>query len=381
MNHEEEKNKAIWRQHKEQEIIEELKTNKIFCDLLQTIYPTSRDGFTKDYARAKVRWIEWGPKMKEWIEREDLKWINNAGKCLEEILQKKLFDLQCLWRAEKIQLPEIRVTYDFIYWEKNILNCPFLEPISENELNIYMQYMQSSNFEFEEYSWESWQNYREIKEAYNTDGENRNFPEWYDFYNGRTGASSYLLLPDIRGDKEEFYLKLWRKEHFSKAKQEQEQQDIIKAVTNDTGIISSDTTDKRPYLNSHKKGWLTWFVNTFEDKQTQEVFKRFGGERSFSEYDDLLEEDFEILESAYCDVPIESWFDWKEAIHKAAQKFMVTKINEALPVAYQQYLLNHSLNIFSKKAVSDYDDSDKNWYSDMVLRGRELNNEPRDFNF
>ena len=57
-----------------------------------------------------------------------------AEKGLWEIQQKKLFIKQCLWRAEKIELPDIKISYDFQYWEQNIKNCPFLEPVTEGVL-------------------------------------------------------------------------------------------------------------------------------------------------------------------------------------------------------------------------------------------------------
>ena len=60
---------------------------------------------------------------------------------LKEILQKKLFDMQCLWRAEKIIIPEINVSSDFRYWEANIFNCPFIEPVTENEIEIILKHL------------------------------------------------------------------------------------------------------------------------------------------------------------------------------------------------------------------------------------------------
>ena len=82
---------------------------------------------------------------------------------------------------------------------------------------------------------------------------------------------------------------------------------------------------------------MTWFVNTFEDKPTQEAFARYGGEIIFDDIDEYLEDDIELLSTADRIVPLQGWFDWREAIHKAADAYRREKIIEALPIAYQQY--------------------------------------------
>ena len=205
MNPTEEKEKAQWRKQKLLEIKAELKNNAWLKDYLLQTYPNARERFLDEYAGEKIRWLEYGEQQKEKLEDEDLQFYHTAFNKLEEIQQKKLFDVQCQWRAEKLVIPEIKISFDFGYWEKNILNCPFIEPITENEIDLYNQYMLSNNYENHIDWFLSWQNYEQIKLAYVSENENANFPEWYDFHNGRTGSSVFMLLPDIRGEKEEFY--------------------------------------------------------------------------------------------------------------------------------------------------------------------------------
>ena len=381
MNPEKEKEKALWRQQKHLEIKEELRQNEKLKKLLEPAYPDSRDKFIDDYAAKKVRWLEYGPNHKEWLEREDLKWVNDATGRLEEIQQKKLFDVQCLWRAEKIEIPELKLTEDFKYWEENVFNCPFTEPVTEQEVEYYIQYLQSLNFENEQGWFDRWQDYKEIKKAYNSEDANRNFPDWYDFHNGRTGLSAYLLLPDVRGEKEDFYIRLWNKEFHENIAREKKKKEE-EANLNKSEPAPQEVQDKRPGLSYHGKGWLTWFVTTYEDKETQEMFKKYGGERdSDSNDDEYLTNDLKLLSRADKPVPIEGWFDWKEAIHKAADRYRIEKIIDALPVAYEQYRMNVDLNIPFAEPESLKKIDYKNGYGKAVLRGRELNGEPGDFDF
>jgi len=376
MSTQEDKEKAEWRLKKHIELKAELQQNEKFQTFIQGMYPGSRDEFIDRYAAEKVRWLEWGPNFKEWLEKEDLHWTEDATDRLKEIQQKKLFDVQCLWRAEKLQLPEIKVTYDFYTWEGDIFNCPFINPVTPEEVDMYIQYLQSQNFENEQGFLDRWQDYEGIKEAYNEGNASRNFPDWYDFHNSRTGLSVYLLLPDVRGQKEEFYLSLWRAELHAKSEEARKKQKEKPS----SSPAAAGAPDTRPHLQDHKDGWLTWFVNTYEDKQTQEMFKRYGGEHPFEDNDEFLEADLELLAKADRIVPVTGWFDWKEAIHRAADSYRRDKIMEALPLAFEQYRMNVDLHIPFPKPDSKHIEMN-NWYAKAILRGRELNGEPLDFDF
>ena len=292
---------------------------------------------------------------------------------MQEIQQKKLFDIQCLWRAEKITIKEIKLTYDFHTWAQKIFSCPFIEPVSEAELDIYIQYLQSENFQHEKDFFCSWQDHRRIKDAYNNDNAMDNFPEWYDFHNGRTGLSIYLQFPDIRGEKEEYYLNLWRTEHHKNVKTEQK---IMKEIAAEFPLTQ---IGYKPHISYYQKGWLSWFVDTFEDEQTQEVFERYGGEFNFEDYDNTLDDDLDELANADRIVPMQGWFDWREAVHKAADKYRREKIIEAMPSAYQQYRFRVEANLGFEKDENYVDLNE--WYYNAILRGRELNGEKRDFDF
>ena len=364
-----ENEKAQWRLKAYDQYVQELLSNPEFHEYCKQFRnPDRAEDFAKDYAHDKVRWMEWGPKYKEWRERDDMEWVNDAFKRLGEIQQKKLFDQQCLWRAEKIELPGIEICYDFYVHENNILNCRLVDPIAEEEVDMYMQYLGSLNFEFEQGWFDRWQDYEAIKEAYLKDAATRNVPDWYEFYNGRTGKGIYLSLPDIRGEKEEFYRSLYRKEFRKKA------EEMKKQIENDPHA------EKRPYLNYHGKGFMAWFVKTFDNKETQEKYEAFGGEVNWEDYDEVLEKNLSLLERACMPLPVQGWFDWREAIQRTADNYRLRKIKEAMPAAFDQYKIQLGMGI-----PFDHDNAgaieSRNTLRDHILRGRELNGEPRDLNF
>jgi len=175
-------------------------------------HPSSVESFITSYLGIKYYAFKLEDYFNRKAEERRDRWINKAHEHLEIILQKKLFDLQCLWRAEQITLEGVEISYDFEEWSENIINCPFLETLTKEDIELYQSYLYQNDdyFGFDKYVA---QDYDQLKEEYTSSNDNQEciMPEWYEFHNSRTGNGSLLLLPDTRGEKEDFYMDLWRK--------------------------------------------------------------------------------------------------------------------------------------------------------------------------
>jgi hypothetical protein len=347
-----EKKKKQWRQ--------ELQHSEAVQNYLSGFNDVFANAFVDHYLEKKVHWCT-NPELNAAINEEtDLRWITAAFAHFEVILQKKLFDIQCLWRAEKIILKEVEITGDFDIWENNVFNCPFIEPVNEADIEMYTQYLQQNINEVKVDAYFEWQYYLEIKEAYNTDDAEIDFPGWYDFHNGRTGNGTLMLLPDIRGDKEQFYVDL----HF----------DIHRIAAK-----LAKTSDKRPGMDFTDDDLIKWFVNTFEDKNVQRAYNNYS--RLYK--DDDMREKLELMtdELLLADefVSIEAHYDWYEALENALNRYRCKKIAEAMPIALEQYQMNIEMGIsFSEKRKRDFP---RDAWMEQILNGRRLNGEPEDLNF
>ena len=245
----------------EQQLHNEIAANNSMQAYLKKFTQSQVDSFLNSYVVYKKMWLQYAGDYVADQEEDPIKWVSDAHDHLGNIQQKKLFDMQCLWRAEKIELPGIYISADFRVWEHNILNCPFLEPISREDIDLYAQYLLHEN---PETGWwwgaeENWQEHDEIIEAYNTDNENRNFPEWYDFYNGRRGTGVNMTLPDIRGEKEGIYEDIARKH---------QQEELEK----DPAYVKPAPYLPAKSLNYYDANHREWFIKTFETKQVQELY-------------------------------------------------------------------------------------------------------------
>ncbi|MGN6163810.1 MAG: hypothetical protein ACTHOF_04645 [Flavisolibacter sp.] len=367
-----------WRIQFQQKTIEQLKTNENIQQYFKQFNSNSVQQFIDSYSYQKARWHQQGEFYMQQKDNHDLKWIEAAWWHLEAIQQKKLFDIQCRWRAEEIQLPGIELCCDFGYWERNILNCPFVDPITKEEVQLYQDYLHEGDVELkEEVSFMFFfQHYESIKEGYESEGEEY-FPAWYDFYNERKGTAYLMKLPDIRGEKEDFYIRLARSTQPGKSEAIAQ---VVQAFKQPPTHHVQDKEGKF-FLTAHDDETLSAFVDAFEDKTTREYFKASKWFYNNSEErEEMIEAiDFFLLENE--PVAIEANSDWKQAIREAVRRYTIQKISECLEEAFAQYNLNLSMNISFPERKESFPLSAKESVKADILLGRKLNGEPEDLNF
>lgn len=351
-------------------IEKDLNTNPRYKEFFSRYNPESIKSFIKYYSERKAHVVRSGASFKEKEEKKILKYINLANELLWEIQQKKLFNLQCEWRAGQIELPGIETTAEFLYWEKYIRVCSFLPPISEDEYDLYAEYILSDDFDIDNETSTEWQNYDMIKYSYKNEEESLDIPAWYMFYDSRMGTSVLLTLPDERGDKEEFYLELVRNEAKVKNKQK------VKPAVN---------TDPRPSFNYYREEVLDEFIELFEDNTTKDYFRaaKSFDERSVKASIDVEHAYQTLLEAGNVEVVYAG--SWHETLIKTAHKYEKELIREAFDRAYRNYLNRLNMNIGFDPDVSEKDEKYVTEfvkdYKERLLRGRVLNNESGDFDF
>lgn len=344
-------------------IKKELKTDKAYEEFFKQYNADSVDAFIENYAAKKARYITYGEMLNKNSEQASIRRQDEAEERLWEIQRKKLFDLECQWRAETIKIPGVDITADFEYWEKNIANCPFLSQITEDEFELYIDYVASDDFfDFKiEYAW---MNYNDIKGRYNEHG---NLPPWYEYYDLRKGTGSFLILPDVRGDKEEYYLNIWR---------------TYKAAQFDAKIkpVKKDT---RPFLKSYDVKVMEEFIKKFEDLRMHEYFKMY--ESELYKCNDDVERAFVTLKDADEEIALPCNTNWKASLIQAARSYEKRKLIEALRSAYSKYKYRLEIGI-SPESLDQEDNIEwiKEWSDEVknkIINARVLNNEPADLNF
>jgi len=70
-----------------------------------------------------------------------MQYQEEVNESFDLILHKKLFNLQLQWRAELVEIPQIRICGDFLFWKKRIRDCPFIDAVTSTEVEIMKRFL------------------------------------------------------------------------------------------------------------------------------------------------------------------------------------------------------------------------------------------------
>ena len=358
-----------------QQTIKRLNTDPAIQEYFQQFRSHSIESFISAYATWKSIVLEYGDMYENIAERNYSEYFERAKICLREIQLKKLFHLRCEWGADLVKPEGILTSLDFFGWSADVLNCPLLSTISRDEFELYLQYAKSPHFEFNEYF--DWLGQESIRSGNNEEGD---FCPWFHYHNTHTNTGMYLQLPDIRREKESFYRKLWFNE-----------QEALCEKKYETGELKRPVIDQRPVLNNYNYDQLMDFMRRFEDADTIRAFQnheQYGGRLTLGKDDDseyLSERANDIMHalSFMKDVrlPVEASDDWRKALILAWDNFEKEQTIAHLTLAYDDYLfrIENKIKFPDDRAADNWSLAEN--VKNYILRGRELNGEPADFNF
>ena len=354
-----------------------LESDAVIQEYFKQFSPYSISHFIESYASLKSQYMEYGTQYSKLAEDQEMEYYEAAYEALKLIQYKKLFDLRCLWGANKIKVPEINGSWDFVPYSDDILNCKLIPPINLQEFELFQQYVASDSFVKENYI--SW-NELVTARAY----EDEEMPEispWYDYHNEHTDTGNYLLLADERGKKEGEYRMYGAKEHREEIERKYE-----------TGELKRVEPDERPRLSSYELDAVTDFVKRFENDDARKKFIGYQKlnnsliSKNDDEDDDSLTEEVQELMYRIDNLKpapaIEAHADWRIAFLNMWNKFEKDQIIAALYPAYQDYLFHIENSIPFETTVRHRDNKEiAQIMNKQVLDGREKSGEPRDFNF
>lgn len=371
------------------EIKQDLLTNPRYTALFAPYHPEAVARFATNYARCKFQW-QWRGPQAEFAQTEALSQLSEAAYCrLWDIQRKKLFDLQCRWRAGQSTMPGLNCTYDFGAYDAAIENCPVLPPISADELALYCDFVRQADY-FDDDVLDAhrkddgglprdWQDYDGLRlfareEAADLPDDERRAddpPAWYEFYNLRTGHARLLALPDLRGPLEQPYIQAYyanrHAEHAAKP-------------------ATPPPADGRPtYLSVAQDEALEHaLLHQFEAPKLRRQRAAYLAEQAHEAADEQVEADFAYLKALSPDeaVPVEATADWRVALRRAVVETRRYQLLAHLPQVYEAYLLREAQGISHPEAEEPlWRDTYNCGMSECLLDGRELLGQPRDFDF
>jgi hypothetical protein len=328
-----------------QKLLHELQNNPKVREYFTGFDENSVKQFLEDYVSKKEILLTYG---EDWRKRQHGE-TGYFRMCAEQyywiIAQKKLFNLQCHWRAGQIDLP-IDTTWDFLYWEANIKNCSFIEDITAAEIETMIRYLEQAPYDDENDDALGWQEYDEFKDEKTGLGTNDNYPDWYYFYDAHFAISNVTLLPDLVGEMEKKYLAAWRDNTFGK---------------------TPDKIHEKPvkYCNSE----ITEdFIRKVEPYKILEYYRL---EREYVERMEFLERLENVLQILKEEEEEEVYIPegkFPDAIFQALHILKVSKIKLLLPIIHQSHMERKAMGI-------SYQEEDQLFQSDLAQTMKERINE------
>lgn len=364
-----------------EEINQQLETDQDLHRWFEKYNKFSWKYFIDRYASTKHRALmyptlyvnDFKPKTKEFNEL--------AKKALEYIQQVKLFQMQCEWRAGKLKLPFVEISTDFEIFGWHIMECPFLPPVSLEEVELYCRFLAlPEGDQFENYDGvRDWQDYNAMKHEKN--GETRfALSAWHDFYFTHYGTGFILDLPNVRGEKEEYYCEVAFKAKEKEEKKEQKSQ---------PHVLHPEFEKPTP---NYEEDMMDFARRYEEPDHVESVIDQIKAENHLDdfEYQDELYNYLKLITEPISFVP---HHDWKESLRLTVIRFKKGKIIEALPRIWRQY--NKDIGddpeayLHRRMAAADKDlvmelDGLVGWraaHANWILEGRKLLGEPENLDY
>ena len=359
----------------------ELLESETVTEFLKPYNPDSRESFLMNYAERKAYLAEHYESYTEIPKQaKELKFKDKTEGIFQIIRQKKLFNLQLQWRAEQIKIKEIKMAYDFEFWGKHIESCTFITPVTDAEISVMKQFLKD-NYAWDDFDfWDcyEYQDYRQLMEK-NDQGNFENMSNWYQFYDTMMGTGSLLLLPDVRGTKEDYYINKSHEDERRKM-EEKAKQDPQPAYVPPLPHLYSFAHEMYQFAKSCEKD--DYFIDLFEVwKQACEPSKTEDGIT-----DEQIEQAIWMLQEAEFPVIMPSGIEWREAIILCAHQYQNTVISENLDAVYEEYQMFLELGIskgLSREEIQEKYNNDRllQYVAGTILHGRELCGEPKNFDF
>jgi hypothetical protein len=301
------------------------------------------------------------------------------------IQRQKLLDLECQWRAGLVEVPQARLTADFDDWQEYIEECTFISPISPAELDLLGEFLgqctSSQDLDagsFCELYWLRRRSRRRHPHHYtdDEDGDDDQLTPFTYFWDLRRGTGYLRQLPDLRDEREDYYIDALIADHSRRWEAEPPAEEDNRPAPPLYG----------PAHDNLMRDWLRRFepaarLHQFEAKVQLRQFDASDGRGHLALALDRLRT------ASSGPVPIEAHADWREAVIAAGHRHYLDQVRAALPDAYADYCQRLDLGISPDPATAatyrrSYHHRSYSFdnLAGRIREGRRLLGEPDDIN-
>ena len=363
----------------ENEIKRTLRTEERFVNYFKQFDPESVESYIEYYAQQKAKWYQSANSYWHLKENRESQGYKNAIEAINFIAGKKVLNQMVQWLLGEAKFDGIDITNEWDVWLGNPLHFKYAETISQAEIDAFLSFINSLS-EDEEYT--KYQhlfsgtisllnNEYENEEQYeNYEWEYESYSRWCKYYDNLFQTPLLRKVPFDKREKECFYA--FFKEKLEKANQPQ----APAAPYDNLKFIDYD----------YQKSLIVRYVKeyeTYENKMAFEGYKWSKERRSFLDRTESIMYKLEDIEEY---VPVSPNDDWRKGLEIALDMNKRSKIVEALPAAYEEYLyrIEHQLGFedwLEFQGTLNEENEYIQQFKARILEGRKLLNEPENFDF
>lgn len=388
------------------ETVKALNTEERFVNYLNQYLPQSVEGFINYYAQMKASWFSYGDDFYKFRNLRENKWRNESVELLKEIFYKKIFNLKCRWIAGEMDLPGIEASCDFDLLEENPLLTEIIEPITRQEFDCFIEflnYQQASDEEDDDdrvYSHSALEFYHKHKSLL-VEGWERLIPAWFHFYDAHFGTAYLMELSLIRQDIEEDYNDFWTENILKKTLTDEQLASWSYLSRIERLNLKADPQKEKEYWEEHNRRYLEnkkskpayIHISTYDRKKMKEIveiietpevkrlFEATTEWRGRNVRNECIEAEVIYLLEAKGKIPIESNDDYREAIIKAYKSYAMKQKLETLPMVYEEYLEAVAAKKTFNWETDKYGRHSNSELKKRIIAVKKLKGEPENFDF
>jgi len=315
-------------------------------------------------------------------ENKESKWYKEAINVINAIGRKKVYNQMCFWLNREASFEGIKVASEWDYWLENPLYFKDAEPITQAEVNAIIEYIESVEEDDELSIDQSLAHYtpkvlsrrkKEEEDEEEDDDDMDFYGDWYRYYDKVFNTEHVQNVSLERMEKERYYYNI-------KEKSEKEKNPPAPAALEVPYV---------PPIIFHYETQLAYvarYVKKYENYENKMAFEGMQWGDAKREFVERVESPFYSLQKSKEYIAVTPNEDWRRGLINARTMFERTKLIEAIPAAYEEYLylLEHKLGFEDWLPCEGTKSEDNDMIIKLkarILEGRKYLNEPENFDY
>ena len=389
-----------------EQTLEQLRTEERFINFFKNYNATSVQSFIKFYAQQKVNWHRNKGNFGRYAQLKLQQKRKEVVDLFKQLMEKKVFNLQCRWVAGEMDLEGIDQTTQFGMWKNNPVLLKAAGSIHADEFYWFLDSFERGIIDkcnedgyIDRYARSAINCFHLFRGLYD-DAPHDYIPEWFYDYDQHFGTEDIYFLPLVRRNLEQEHLELWTKEiqYPSLTPEQQKNYRSIDLATRkrlkedplfrieweeESLRLLKERDANRPeyeYFSVYDQKIMAEVVSAIEPRDSQKAYRFHKRWKEIRDNDDTLFTEVEYLKDVHEYVAVSPSDDYAQSIKEAYKRHSRQTTYQALILLFEEYETCQRTGVAFDWGPSVYQGSHEEERS-RILAVRKLKGLPENFDF